>query len=280
MAECYTGGYVSRRTDDRTPRGREILRSRDNARLKRVGAVRAGKERDTLLLEGERLVADALEAGVAMELVLVAADRPDLLARFDERAHVDLVEPELLARTSALTTSPGVLALAPAPPTRRLDELSLEHDALVLVAAGISDPGNLGALARSAEAAGAALLIVLRDSARPFGEKALRGSMGSLLRLPVVQEVSPQEVAGWLASRAARSVVAATRGGTPCSEFDWGGPVALWIGAETGELPEPCAAFDQVSIPMAGQVESLNLAVAASVLLFSAAQARGAGEAS
>ena len=89
---------MSRRTDDRTPRGREILRSRDNARLKRVGAVRAGKERDTLLLEGERLVADALEAGVALELVLVAADRPDLLARFDERAHVDLVEPELLAR--------------------------------------------------------------------------------------------------------------------------------------------------------------------------------------
>lgn len=246
----------------------EVVRSRTNASLKRVGAVRAGKE-EALLLEGERLVRDAIAGGHPLDLLLVAEDRTDLLEGLtaDE---VRLVQPDLLSGVSALQTAPGVLALAPRPPARRLSDLDLASDALLLVACGVADPGNLGALARSAEAAGAAGLVVLAGGARPFGSKALRGSMGSLLRLPVAEERDPDELAGALSAAGFRSVVAATREGASWREFDWSGRVALWVGAETGDLPKATRRLSPVSIPMTEEVESLNVTVAAALLLFAA----------
>ena len=127
------------------------IRSRSNPLLRRVSAVRAGREPGTLLLEGERLVADALRAGHVPEVLLVEESRRERgaeLARGGVR--VQLVEDGLLQKVSALKTSPGVLALCPAPAPRALDELALTVDALVLVVAGVADPGNLGAIARAA----------------------------------------------------------------------------------------------------------------------------------
>lgn len=246
----------------------EVVRSRANPCLKRVGAVRAGKD-DALLLEGERLVADAAAGGHVLELVLVEEGRPELLERFPA-GEVRLVEPGLLAGVSALDTSPGVLALATRPAPRRLVDLDLGPDALVLVTCGIADPGNLGALARSAEAAGATALVTLEGGARPFRDKALRGSMGSLLRLPVAEEPDAVKLAVALEAGGFRSVVAATRGGATWRELDWSGRVALWVGAETGALPPAAEGFTPVTVPMAGGAESLNVTVAASLLLFAA----------
>lgn len=248
------------------PRPVEVVRSRANPSLKRVGAVRAGKE-EALLLEGERLVGDALAGGHALDLLLVSEERASLLDRMPAR-EARLVEPRLLARVSALDTSPGVLALATRPPRRRVADLPRTEDVLLLVVHGVADPGNLGALARSAEAAGAAGLVVLAGGARPFGPKALRGSMGSLLRLPVAEEDEPGEVAAELTARGVRSVCAATRGGRDWRALDWSGPVALWVTAETGTpLSVDC---EPVTVPLAGAVESLNVTVAASLLLFAA----------
>ena len=249
----------------------EIIRSKANPILKRVSAILAGREPETLVLEGDRLVDDALGARLAIELVLVAEERPERaldLSRY--KVPVKLVETALLQRISALKTSPGILALCPAPRAIAIADIALDPRALLLVAAGVADPGNLGALARSAEAFGVRALIVASGSASPWNEKALRGSMGSLLRVPVCSGVDGDRIAMELRSRGVRQVCAATRGGADPARFDWSGALALWVGGETGSLPRAAREFESVTIPMAGGVESLNLTVAASLLLSAA----------
>jgi len=253
----------------------DVIRSRGNALLKRVGAVAAHKERDVLLLEGDRLIEDALSAGLELEVVLVAESREALASALRERgAPVRLVEDVLLARVSALETSPGSLALAPRPARRPLQDLRPDTSPRVLVVAGLSDPGNLGALARSAEAAGFGSLVVAPGGARPFSPKALRGSMGSALRLEVHTGAEVPAIAEHLASTGYRQVAAATRGGGDWRAFDWSAPLALWVGGETGLDPAVVETFERVTIPMQGGVESLNITVATSLLLFQAGGAR------
>ncbi len=253
----------------------DVIRSRGNALLKRVGAVVARRSRDVLLLEGDRLIDDALTAGLELEVVLVAESREALAGALRERgAPVRLVEDTLLERVSALETSPGSLALAQRPARRTLTELGPETGPRVLVVAGLADPGNLGALARSAEAAGFGALVVAPGGARPFSPKALRGSMGSALRLEVHTGNEVPEIAQHLASAGYRQVAAATRGGADWRAFDWSAPLALWVGGETGLDPAIVATFERVTIPMHGAVESLNITVATSLLLFQAGSAR------
>lgn len=267
---------------------RDPVRSASNPLLKRVRAVRRGKEKGVLVLEGARLVDEARALGLAPEVVLVSdrcAERAAELA--GDGLAVRRVADSLLASVSGLRTAPGELALVPEPRARGLDELAETDDALVVVA-GVRDPGNLGALARTAEAAGARALVRPAGACSPWNEKALRGSMGSLLRLAVIEVASAEE--GWrgLAERGFRQVVARTRGGVAPEEVDWSGRVALWITAETGELPPGLAdlaglaGIDRpagrsavaVTIPMASAVESLNATAAAAVLLFAARRAR------
>lgn len=255
---------------------RATIRSAQHPLLKRMGAILSGVERDACVLEGDRLIDDALHSKVTIEVVMVSEEREDR-ARELERSglRVQRVDHGLLAKKSALHTSPGIAAITKLPRSVAISELSSDKDALVLVVAGISDPGNLGALARSAEAAGARALVVVAGSANPWSDKALRGSMGSLLRLPVARCSAAGDAAKELEARGFRLVAAATRGGKEVARFDWAGRVALWIGAETGLDPREMLAFERVTIPMAGSVESLNVTVAASLLLFAAGRAGG-----
>jgi TrmH family RNA methyltransferase len=237
--------------------------------VQRARAVLAGREPAAIALQGDRLVDDAHAAGARVEVALVAHDRLERARELAERGvDVRLVEADLLARTSTLASSPGVLAIAAAPAPRDLATIPLATDALVLVVAGVSDPGNLGALARAAEAFGVAALVVVAGGASPWNEKALRGSMGSLLRLPVAPVAGAEEVAATLDARAVRSVRAATRGGADVRTFGRRGPLALWIGGETSGLPAPAARYDPLTIPMRAGPESLNVTVAASILLY------------
>jgi TrmH family RNA methyltransferase len=188
----------------------EIVRSRSNPALKRVGAILAGKELGALVLEGDRLVDDARAGGHRLELVLVAADRTERAEQLAAHAgQVRLVEPGLLDRASSLKTSPGVIAITPTPVPLDPAMLAPGPRDLVLVVAGVADPGNLGALARSAEAAGARAIVCLDGGASPWSPRALRGSMGSLLRLPVAYGLDAPRAATLLAERGWRSVTAA-----------------------------------------------------------------------
>jgi TrmH family RNA methyltransferase len=259
----------------------ETIRSSSHPLLKRVRAAAAGRAEGALLLEGDRLVDEARAARFELEAVLVAEER---LERMAELARAGLavraVRAELLAGAGTLETSPGCIGLAREPRPRTLAELPARADALVAVAAGIQDPGNLGALARTAEAAGASALVVIRGGCRPWNPKALRGSMGSLLRL-LVLEIEPTAASvDELTKRGFRHVRARPRGGRPHDAFDWSGRVALWLAGETGAFPGELAratgAFEGVSIPMQGGVESLNVNAAAAVLLFAARRAGGA----
>lgn len=253
------------------------IRSRSNPLLKRVGVVQAGKDDEALVLEGDRLVDDALAQGVELELVLLADDRRERAQELAGRGlNVRLVAADVLQRLSELERSPGILALGRRPQPRSIGELEVDRDSLWLVVAGMSDPGNLGALARSAEAAGASALCVVAGGVSPWNSKVLRGSMGSLLRLPVVWGQGAEELARGLEERGLRQVRAETRGGTALAEFDTKGALALWVGAETGELPEAAAGFERVSIPMAGAVESLNVTVAISLVLFACGRSESA----
>jgi TrmH family RNA methyltransferase len=177
---------------------------------------------------------------------------------------------------SGVKTAPGSLALCAAPPTMELHRLPIDPAARLLVAAGVSDPGNLGALARSAEAFRARALFIARGGASPWNERALRGSMGSLLRLPVAYGLAEDEIERMLTSRGVRHVYAATRGGADPLEFEWKGPLAIWVSGETGAMPATKRNFESVTIPMAPSVESLNVAVAAAILLFASQRTRSA----
>ena len=255
------------------------IRSSSNPLVKLARAAGAGRAEGLVLLEGDRLVEEAIRRDWTFEAVLVADDRAEQAERLARDVDsVRLVDRALLERVSRLVTSPGVIAIAREPAPRTLESLGLDRRSLVVVAAGIQDPGNLGALARTAEAAGADALVTLPDGCRPWNEKALRGSMGSLLRLPVVPVESAARASSLLTRFDFRKVIATTRGGTPLRFFDWSGRVSLWITSETGGLPDSSGierSFESVSIPMASGVESLNLSAAAAILLFAAGRVTG-----
>jgi TrmH family RNA methyltransferase len=253
----------------------ETIRSNRHPLLARVRAALAGRGAGELVLEGDRLVDDARKAGLALEVVLVDEERGERRAELEKAGMaVRAVQGSVLAAVSALERSPGCLALAPEPRRRALAELSSAPQLLVVVAAGIQDPGNLGALARTAEAAGAGALVVTGGSCRPWNSKVLRGSMGSVLRLPVFEAEPHAALVDALSALGLRHVCARTRGGTDPRRFDWSGRVALWLTAESGAFPSELARaterFEGVTIPIAPGVESLNVTVAAAVLLFGA----------
>jgi TrmH family RNA methyltransferase len=254
------------------------IRSRANPLLKRVGAALAGRDRGELVLEGDRLVDDALCAGWELELALVADDRPERARELAGRdVPVHLVERELLRRVGGLKSSPGVLALCGRPRERSVRELDVAGGPLALVVAGLADRGNLGALARSAEAFGCRALVHVAGGASPWSSKALRGSMGSLLRVPVFGAESAAIAAAALERAGFRQLRAEARGGADPRSIDWAGAIALWIGGETRSLPDAAHGFECVSIPMGGAAESLNVAVAAAVLLYAARSSRERG---
>jgi len=143
----------------------------------------------------------------------------------------------------------------------------------------VQDPGNVGAIVRVAEAAGSTGLVAAAGSASPFGWKALRGSMGSALRLPVVAGVTADEAVAIGRGRGCRIVAAVPRDGRPIFDADLAGPLVILIGGEGRGLPGPLAdaADERVTIPMQAPVESLNAAVTAALLLYEARRQRSTG---
>jgi RNA methyltransferase, TrmH family len=245
-----------------------LLESPANPLIKRVRLLARGRRRDAgFLLEGRKLVRTALESGVEIECALVSKGRATEEVRVLEARGIEVVETteKLFGSISSLESPEGVLAVARRP-ERSIEELAAEG--LVLVSAGIQDPGNLGALARVAEAAGARALVLLKGSADPFAPKALRGSMGSLLRVPVFEIDDPAP----LRKRGFRLVALVPRGGLDFRDADWKPPVALLLGRESSGLDAATVAGSDllVTIPMSGAVESLNVATAAALVLYEA----------
>lgn len=259
---------------------REVVKSRANPLVKRLRALR-GRRGPLMLLEGVKLVEEALAAGVALREVVAGPkaerhERGRALLRTLEARGVPLhwLDDAIVASLSEVETSQGVLALAERP---RFDEEAVfRGSALVVAAFGLQDPGNLGALLRAAEAAGATGTLLTAGCADAFSWKALRGSMGSAFRLPQLPGLEPHAALNLLRRRGVAAIAATTNGSVSYDRWDWRKPSALLVGAEGSGLPAEieAAAEARVAIPMAAPVESLNVTAAAAVVLFEAARQR------
>ncbi len=258
-----------------------MITSRQNERLKDIRRLRQCKDKRPLdravrgVLEGPHLVSEALDAGLPLESLLVTPQFADsdlgqhLLPRLPHRPIE--VDPNLMDDLTDSDSPRGLLAVVtlPAPP---LDDWTPEPDAVYVFAEGLQDPGNLGALARSAEASGVRGLFLDPGCAHRQHPRALRGSAGSLLRLPTFRTpfASFQERLTVLHA-APRFLALVPEGGTSLYTEDLKqGALVLLLGSEGRGLSSGVArqADGLLTIPMAEPVESLNATVAASLVLF------------
>ena len=241
--------------------------------------------RDLILLDGPHLVATALDLGLAVPVagVLEAElEDPEFaeLARRLEASGTDVaaVTNSVMDAMSPVRTPSGIVALTRLAPAEA-GSLLTRPDALLLVAADIQDPGNLGGLVRSAEAAGATGVIASGLSTSPLSWKTLRGSMGSALRLPVASALDTEALVGEARLAGLQIVAAVPRGGLAPEAIDWARPTALFLGGEGPGLPHAVveASDVRVTIPMAPPVESLNVGIAGALLLYAARRHRQGG---
>ncbi len=261
----------------------KTITSRHNPVVTRYRDAAAGDAPAVVLLDGVHLIEEAVRAGLAVEHAACSTRglaMPGMAALMDEvraaGADTCSVADEVMRAMSPVRSPSGVVALARRPaPT-----LAQAFDApphLVVVAVDVQDPGNVGAIVRAVEAGGASGAIFTGASADPFGWKALRGSMGSAFRVAVVKAEMPDVLAAARANEV-RVVATVPRGGRSPFDCDLRGGTAVVLGGEGPGLPDDviACADELISIPMRAPVESLNVAVAAGLLVYEAARQRGA----
>jgi RNA methyltransferase, TrmH family len=260
----------------------EHVTSRQNALVRRAREIaREGRIGDAVLLDGAHLIEEALASRVALEAVVfdsASATGPlaALAARcIAARVRVVTVPGALLEAMSPVRTASGVLAIG------RLQQATLEDalarsPQLVLILSAVQDPGNVGAIIRAAEGCGATAVITGPGSADAFGWKALRGAMGSTFRLPVATTPSLE-----LALDAARSAgvhlfATVPRKGVRLADANLAQPSAIILGGEGPGLSAATidSADEQLTISMRPPVESLNVAIAAALVLYEASRQR------
>jgi RNA methyltransferase, TrmH family len=252
------------------------ITSRENRRLVAVRKIRDGKDRALIFIEGARLSEEAIRSGVVVEDCLVSASFEDneLLASLTKQPIV--IADRLFASVADTESPQGIIITAKKP---EHDLSSIENRlrkpggiSLVLFLSEVNNPANLGAVVRAAEAAGAAGIVTSSGSANAYSPKALRASMGSAFRLPIVENVDADEAAAWAREIGLRTIAVDIDGECSHTENDWNAPTLLIFGSEAHGLePAQVAAADvRVVIEMEPAVESLNLAVSAGIILFEA----------
>ncbi len=259
-----------------------VIASRHNPLVKRVRGLarRAARMAEgVILIEGLRAIIEAVWSGVAIETMLYAPDRlRSDLARAtvsqarEAGARVVLVEAALLDEIADRDASQGLIAVA-ARPAAAIAAVPTTGAPLVIALFEPQDPGNVGAIARTADGAGAAALVTCgARGVDVFDPKAVRASMGSLFALPVIELGDMIDAIASLRGRGLAVVGAAGSGKVDLWHAPLAGPVAIVMGNERAGLPpEALAACDVVArIPMAGRADSLNVAAAAAIFAFEA----------
>ena len=232
---------------------------------------------DTLvLLDGEHLVRDALAAGVRVRTLLATEIDADLV-RQAAAAGAEVVRGtrEVLEAASPVRTSSGIVGIAEWPGAT-LDEALGGERPLVIGLAGIQDPGNVGAIIRSADALGGTGVVAVEGTADPRSWKALRGAMGSTFRLPVAR-APLADVVALAGRRGIRMAATAARAGLPLETARLEPPLLIWLGREGGGLdPALVNGMDMtLHLHMRPGVDSLNVAVTAALVLYEARRQAG-----
>jgi TrmH family RNA methyltransferase len=259
-----------------------IVQSKQNTRLKELRRTLAQPSRDgggLVGIEGPNLLAEALRANLRISTVFVASGHERLLDELNLPTEIEILQlPKELLDSALTTEAPQSIAALVYPPEWTWAHLCGDRKraaTLIVVLAGLQDPGNLGTIVRSAEAFGATGIVFLPGTVSAWNPKAVRASAGSIFRLPSLTATETDALAHLRAAGASILATAATAG-QPVERANLAGPVALIIGNEgNGVPPELAAQADAaITIPCPGPVESLNAAVAASVLLYEASRQR------
>jgi TrmH family RNA methyltransferase len=254
-----------------------VITSRSNARVRQLRAAFAGQARlsgGLVAIEGDNLLNEALRSGMVLKTIFIS-ERRELSRNLPRSVEVLWLANDIFASVVETQAPQGIAALL-VQPVHKLDAV-ITGNPLLVVAGGIQDPGNLGTLIRSAEAFGATGVLTTPGAVSAWNQKALRASAGSLFRTPVVAATLEDLAA--LKSRGIKLAAAVAEDAhnvIPAHQADLSQPIAILIGNEgsglSGELLELADLF--VTIPCPGRVESLNAAIAGSLLLYEAAQQR------
>lgn len=259
----------------------ETITSKDNQKLKHVRGVRdARASGDEIYIEGVRLAAEAMRSPIEIVSAFVSDAVADSDEIFDivtkltaKRVSVVTVAAKIFGSISDTVNSQGIILTARRP-IMFLNDIYSAAGKLPLIVhlQKVNNPSNLGAVIRTAEAAGVAAVFVSKDSADAFSPKAIRASMGSCFRLPIIDELELGAVAKWAAENGFATVAADISGKSGYTEIDWKKPSVVVFGSEANGLSadELDLIGEKMLIPMENNVESLNLAVSNGIVLFEA----------
>lgn len=259
------------------------ITSRSNQKLKSVRKTRDGKIENKIFIEGTRLAEEAAKSGISIFDIFFSRsffENPHnsaLLELLPNDAENFLLADELFKTIGDTKNPQGIVLIAEKPRFTEnfFDDFSNETGnrlPLIVFLNEINNPSNLGAIFRTAEAAGALGIFISENSADPFSPKALRASMGSALRLPSREKISFQEALDWAEENGFETIAADINSKTDYRKIDWRTPRLLVFGSEAHGLSEAerNSLDEDLFIPMEDPVESLNLAVASAVILFEA----------
>jgi|TARA_B110000438_G_scaffold249316_1_gene252522 TrmH family RNA methyltransferase len=259
-------------TSLQNPRVKDLVRLRDARHRRRAGC---------FLIEGERELERAIESGWELSTLFFAPEsflRPDamdLVEKASERSiEVVQLSKSVFAKAAYRENPDGLLGIAPERP-RSLEDLTLSKPAFLLIAQGVEKPGNLGALMRSANAAGADALILCDAVCDVYNPNAIRASQGAFFDLPIV-ETSSAEALLFLEEQHIQPVTLTPHAEDQLWDIDLKAPTALVLGPEDKGLSQewleaPCR---PAKLPMSGITDSLNVSVTAGIALFEAVRQR------
>jgi TrmH family RNA methyltransferase len=229
-------------------------------------------------VEGIKIVEEAIRSGVRITALFVAESARERVNRLLPQlgSHTEtLLLPDDVFRSAVTTEAPQGVAALIRVPQHKLEAMLRVIEPLILIAAGLQDPGNLGTVIRSAEAFAATGLIACEGTVNPYNPKVVRGSAGSLFRLPVLKAAAADTLAS-LRERGIRIAATSSHKSVPLPEADLTGPLAIIIGNEGSGVPRDLLkeADQVIRIPHSPKVESLNAGIAASVVLYECARQR------
>ena len=256
----------------------EKISSRENKRLKEAKRVRDGQADDLMFVEGVRLAEEAISSSVKVREGFVTSrfvesERGSAILKAMSGAPLFELTESVLDSINDTKSSQGVILICERPARPDFDSFPRPGKLPVVVfMAEANNPSNLGAVVRVTEAAGASGLITSRNSADVYSPRALRASMGSAFRLPIIQGENHVELFEWSRRKGMKITAAAGEGISTYSEIDWKLPRLLVFGSEAHGLnDEQLRLVDEtMRVPMENPVESLNLSVAAGIILFEA----------
>lgn len=260
-----------------------------NSRVKYVRRLKNHRFRDKekkFLVEGLRFVEEVFDSSWPVEMLVYSKKimeypRAKHLFKTAAARNVSLLEvdEDIFGELAETSTPQGIIAVV-AQRGHTLENLEIINEtALLVLVDGVQDPGNLGAIVRSADAAGAGGVVLLKGTVDIYNPKALRSTMGSIFHLPVIQGAAVADVLLYLSHRGIRTVAGDPRGGKAVFEVDLKVPCALVVGGEAGGISETLRenVDEMAHIPMPGRAESLNVAISAGIMLYEALRQRCAG---